>query len=183
MTNPDAKEKLRQLYELYEQPMYRIAWAILHQREQAEDAVSDAFLNLMRHLHQIGAADSEETKRYVVQTIRSTAINQYRKNQREAARLTSWDETVLEMPDKTGSTEAAFAQAEQAEAVDQLLDSLNENERTILLLRCRDNLSFREIAMRLSIRESTARKRFERARKNAYRLKGEADDETEQYSF
>lgn len=38
------QEKLDQLYALYEQPMYRIAYAILHHTEQAEDAVSDAFL-------------------------------------------------------------------------------------------------------------------------------------------
>ena len=31
------KEKLHQLYALYEQPLYRIAYAILHQTEQAED--------------------------------------------------------------------------------------------------------------------------------------------------
>lgn len=27
MATPKQKQKLRQLYELYEQPMYRIAWA------------------------------------------------------------------------------------------------------------------------------------------------------------
>ena len=41
------KEKLHQLYALYEQPLYRIAYAILHQTEQAEDAVSDAFLKII----------------------------------------------------------------------------------------------------------------------------------------
>ena len=35
--------KLKELYELYEQPMYRIAYAFLHNKEMAEDAVSDAF--------------------------------------------------------------------------------------------------------------------------------------------
>ncbi len=183
MTDPGAKQKLLRLYELYEQPMYRIAWAILHHREQAEDAVSDAFLNLMQHLHKIKEAESEETKGYVVQTIRRTAINQYRKNQREAAHFTAWDESVMEMPDNSGSAEAAFAQAEQTENIDHLLCGLSEGERTILLMRCRDNLSFREISKRLSIRESTARKRFERARKAACKQKGAKHHETEQYSF
>ena len=44
MTAQEKQETLRQLYEQYEQPMYRIAYAILHHTEQAEDAVSDAFL-------------------------------------------------------------------------------------------------------------------------------------------
>lgn len=173
MATPKQKQKLRQLYELYEQPMYRIAWAVLHQREQAEDAVSDAFLNLMQHLDKIDLPESEETKRYVVKTIRHTAINQYRKNKREAARFTAWDETVMEMPDNSESAEAAYAQVEQMESIAQMLHELNEKEQKILFLRCQEELSFREIAQALKIKENTARKRFERARKAICKLKGE----------
>ena len=38
-----AKEKLQTLYQIYEKPMYHIAYAILHHPQQAEDAVSEAF--------------------------------------------------------------------------------------------------------------------------------------------
>ena len=34
-----AKEKLQTLYQIYEKPMYHIAYAILHHPQQAEDAV------------------------------------------------------------------------------------------------------------------------------------------------
>lgn len=44
------QEKLKLLYDIYEQPMYRIAYAILHHTEQAEDAVSDAFLRILKNL-------------------------------------------------------------------------------------------------------------------------------------
>ena len=40
MTIKDA-EKLQYLYELYEQPMYRIAFAVLRSSSLAEDAVSE----------------------------------------------------------------------------------------------------------------------------------------------
>ena len=78
------KEKLHQLYALYEQPLYRIAYAILHQTEQAEDAVSDAFLKIIPHLDQIESPDSPKTKAFLIQVIRNTAINQYRKNAKDA---------------------------------------------------------------------------------------------------
>ena len=61
------KEKLHQLYALYEQPLYRIAYAILHQTEQAEDAVSDAFLKIIPHLDQIESPDSPKTKAFLIQ--------------------------------------------------------------------------------------------------------------------
>ena len=50
MTYEDS-QKLHSLYELYEQPMYRIAFAVLHSSSLAEDAVSDAFVTVIRHLH------------------------------------------------------------------------------------------------------------------------------------
>lgn len=92
------KEKLHQLYALYEQPLYRIAYAILHQPEQAEDAVSDAFLKIIPHLDQIESPDSPKTKAFLIQVIRNTAINQYRKNAKDAERLTNIDDSTLQVP-------------------------------------------------------------------------------------
>ena len=60
------QEKLKLLYDIYEQPMYRIAYAILHHTEQAEDAVSDAFLRILKNLKKIGDVRSEKTKHYII---------------------------------------------------------------------------------------------------------------------
>ena len=46
MTNAET-EKLNKLYEIYEQPMYRIAFSVLKNSSDAEDAVSDAFMNII----------------------------------------------------------------------------------------------------------------------------------------
>lgn len=152
------KEKLHQLYALYEQPLYRIAYAILHQTEQAEDAVSDAFLKIIPHLDQIESPDSPKTKAFLIQVIRNTAINQYRKNAKDAERLTNLDDSTLQVP-------SPHNEIEQQESLAQLLQGLSETDRTILFLRCEQEQSFREIAERLSMKEATVRKRFERARK------------------
>lgn len=56
------QEKLKLLYDIYEQPMYRIAYAILHHTEQAEDAVSDAFLRILKNLKKIGDVRSEKNQ-------------------------------------------------------------------------------------------------------------------------
>ena len=151
------KEKLHQLYALYEQPLYRIAYAILHQTEQAEDAVSDAFLKIIPHL--------DQTKAFLIQVIRNTAINQYRKNAKDAERLTNIDDSTLQVPSPHNEIEQFLQQTEQQEQLAQLLQGLSETDRTILFLRCEQEQSFREIAERLSMKEATVRKRFERARK------------------
>ena len=151
------KEKLHQLYALYEQPLYRIAYAILHQTEQAEDAVSDAFLKIIPHLDQIESPDSPKTKAFLIQVIR--------KNAKDAERLTNIDDSTLQVPSPHNEIEQFLQQTEQQEQLAQLLQGLSETDRTILFLRCEQEQSFREIAERLSMKEATVRKRFERARK------------------
>ncbi len=176
------QEKLDQLYALYEQPMYRIAYAILHHTEQAEDAVSDAFLRIMKNLKKIGNVQSEKTKHYIVCIIRSTAINQYRQNQRDSERYTVWDDRILQVPSQKDDMEQLLANITEEESIAELLEPLNETDRQIILMRCEEELSFREIAERLSIQEAAARKRFERAKKALQKKKGDICYETRLFS-
>jgi len=168
----EKQEKLQRLYQLYEQPMYRIAYAILHHVEQSEDAVSDAFLKVIKNLNRIAEVDSPQTKQFMIQIIRNTAINQYRKNAKDAQRLVGMEDSILQIPNETNEVEQFLYSTEQKEITEQLLEGLSETDREILLLRCESELSFREIAQRLSLKESTVRKRFERAKKAAGKQEG-----------
>lgn len=168
----EKQEKLQRLYQLYEQPMYRIAYAILHHVEQSEDAVSDAFLKIIKNLNRIKEVDSPQTKQFIIQIIRNTAINQYRKNAKETQRLMGMEDSILQIPNETNEVEQFLRSTEQREITEQLLRGLSKTDREILLLRCESELSFREIAQRLSLKESTVRKRFERAKKSAGKQEG-----------
>ncbi len=176
------QEKIQQLYAVYEQPMYRIAYAILHHTEQAEDAVSDAFLRIIKNLKKIGDVQSEKTKHYIIQIIRSTAINQYRQNQRDSERYTVWDDRILQVPSQKDDMEQLLAAIAEEETIADLLAPLSDIDKQIVLLRCEEELSFREIAERLSIKEAAARKRFERARKAIQKTKGDHPYETRLFS-
>lgn len=168
----EKQEKLQRLYQLYEQPMYRIAYAILHHVEQSEDAVSDAFLKVIKNLNRIAEVDSPQTRQFMIQIIRNTAINQYRKNAKEAQRLVGMEDSILQILNETNEVEQFLHSTEQKEITEQLLQGLSETDREILLLRCESELSFREIAQRLSMKEGTVRKRFERAKKAAWKQEG-----------
>ena len=173
-TNTNEHSKIiEELYKTYEQPMYRIAYAILKNVQQAEDAVHDAFLAVLKSDANIGNVHSNETKHYMVQVIRNTAINRYRKNSSEAERYTVLDDTASQIPDRNNSVEKRMKQMEQREIADTILNGLSESDREILCMRCEEELSFREIAERLSLSEATVRKRYERAKKAARKQKGE----------
>ncbi len=170
--NSERSELIEQLYILYEQPMYRIAYAILHNVEQSEDAVHDAFVAVIKSGADFDRADSEETKHYMIRTVRNTAINRYRKNAADVLRLTSIDDSASELPDSRDDITIRMRHIEQKEIADSIMSGLTEQECEILRLRCEEELSYKEIGKRLSLSEAAVRKRFERARKSARNGKG-----------
>lgn len=175
MTSKET-EKLQQLYEIYEQPMYRIAYAVLHDSGLAEDAVSDAFVRIIDRLDRIGKAESTRTRNYIVRVIKSTSINIYRKNQRTFVREVPIDEETMQIPDRSAGVEKIVAEHESSREVENMLRQISDTDRNIVLLRCRDELSWREVADDLSITEAAARKRFERIRKRLMGMRGEITD-------
>ncbi len=172
MNKSEQSKAVEELYILYEQPMYRIAYAILHNPEQAEDAVQDAFVAVLKSQADLHNPRSPEVKHYMVQAIRSAAINRYRQNSTDAGRLAALDSMEIDIPDSKNDVEERMVRIEQREIVSSILSGLTASEREILRLRCVEELSFKEIGQRLSLSEATVRKRFERARKSARKQKG-----------
>ena len=176
MTYEDS-EKLKKIYDIYEQPMYRIAFAVLKNSELAEDAVSDAFIRIISRLKKITELNSPKTKAYIVKVIKSTSINIYRKNKRSLACETPIDDTVIQIPDSSQNVEEHVEEVIDRQNKRNLLNKLNETDRNIINLRCGDELSWKEVAERTDLTESTARKRFERAKKYLIKKKGDMTDE------
>ncbi|MDE6849484.1 MAG: sigma-70 family RNA polymerase sigma factor [Ruminococcus sp.] len=176
MTHEDS-EKIKRIYEIYEQPMYRIAFAVLRRNDLAEDAVSDAFIRIINRLKKIKDPDSPKTKAYIVKVIKSTSINIYRKNKRSLVRESPIDESIRQIPDTAQNVEEHVEEVMDRQNKRNLLNKLNETDRNIINLRCGNELSWKEVAERTSLTESTARKRFERARKHLISMKGDLTDE------
>ena len=76
------KSKFVQLYEAYQGLMFRTAFRLLRQPEDAEDAVHEAFLYLAKNISKISEPVSQKTKAYVVLIVESRAIDQLRRRQR-----------------------------------------------------------------------------------------------------
>lgn len=166
----DDSVKLKKLYELYEQSMYRIAFAVLKNEAYAEDAVADAFERIIRKISRIGNPESPKTKSYIVKVIKNTAIDQYRRNTVFYRKNQPIDEETEQIPDSLVNIENAVMQDNTA----ALTEKLSDSDRKIIELRFNEELSWREVAEHLSLTETAVRKRFERARK---KLKGELSSE------
>ncbi len=166
-------EKLERLYQLYEKPFYHIAYAILNHHQQAEDAVSDAFYQVMTHLDRIGDPDSPITKAYMIKIIKNTAITQYQKNVRQNRYCTELDDSVMQIADSQNELENRFRKKTLRQKLSAMFSLISETDKQIILLHCQENKPFREIADILGMKETAVRKRFERARKRMTIQKGE----------
>ena len=154
---------LEQLYDAYEYKMYGIAYSILNNEGQAEDAVQDAFLKLIPHLGDINSVASVETKRLITYTIKNISIDIYRRNRKESELFTKGVDELVIGENQQGN--AYIKSVEDREIVVQLLSSLPSKYREIIRYRCYYGLSYREISLLLDISEKAAAKRYERGRK------------------
>lgn len=156
------QEKLERLYRLYEQKMFRIAYSILNQTEQAEDAVSEVFLKLIYRMDQIREPESEETQRYLLRMIKNEAIDGYRRNQRESR----YREAVEAETEPTVDPFKGWADREDFRWKFRAgFQKLPPKYQEVIWLRFVKEQSVAETAGLLGISEALVRKRIERARK------------------
>ena len=158
-------------YELYEQKMFRVALAILRDETLAEDAVQDAFLQLIRHKVYFKKADSDDCKRYILAVIKNTSINLYnkRKNENKIVSFAENLETVC-------ADEAVITDDNNDEGTSctPLMNSLPEKYYAVVECLVIRDYSVRQTAEKLGISEADVRKRYERAKKLMRQDCGEA---------
>lgn len=148
--DPDA---FTALMDLQMQGMYKIARSILHNDEDAADAIQETILICWEKL------DSLKTDKYFKTWITRILINNCYKLLQKNRNITYMDE----VPDI--STESNFTHYEWEDA----LSVLNENYRLIVTLFYSQGFHTKEIANILGITDNTVRIRLSRARKQLER--------------
>lgn len=165
------------LFALYEQKMYAVAFAILHDQGQAEDAVMAAFEKILKTQGVPRDPASSSAKQLVFMAIRQTAIDQYRRNAREQR---------LSAPSLDARQDATEAYAPGHNPIDdhlrqleanRMVDSLPPSYGEVLRERFLNDRSVRQTAQQLGISESSVRKRQERGLKILRKKKGGSEYE------
>lgn len=154
----DNTAQINDVFQMYKQKMYHIAFAILHDPYQAEDAVMNAFVRMLERNYKLEDPSSDKTKRLIITVTRTAAIDLYRKNQRERERESLSDEPKEELRDAM-----LWSACENDGDLQELLDALPVLYREVLIERFIKDRSTQETARALGISEATVRKRQERA--------------------
>jgi RNA polymerase sigma-70 factor (ECF subfamily) len=161
-TRQHAKEEaLAALVEQYASTLYRVAFSVLHNAADAEDAVQEAFLRVLRHRDTL-----EEVRDHRVWLIRIVWNIVLDRKRRAKTRPETDDvaELARVLPASGLSAESRAAAAQHHAHVLACVDQLPAKEREVLMLSAFEELSSVEIAAVLSITESSVRSRLFRAR-------------------
>ncbi|MCL2399651.1 MAG: RNA polymerase sigma factor [Defluviitaleaceae bacterium] len=159
------KNTFEYLYEKYKRLLWSKAFDILKDHALAEDAVSEAFIRVYRHLHKIKDPDSNQTIAFLVTIVKNIAINLYhRKNKSLPVDINEHDQV------DSFNLEEFIASKEEASQAISLIDKLNEDLKSVFLLKYAHDLSHKEIGKILNISENNVTVRLHRARKKLMQL-------------
>ena len=149
------------LVEQYSGTLYRVAFSVLRNPSDAEDAVQEAFLRVLRHRHTLG--EVRDHRVWLIRIVWNVVLDRKR---RAKTRPETDDVTELArvLPSNGLSAEQIAAAAQHHAQVLACVDKLPVKERQVLLLSAFEELSSVEIAGVLGITESSVRSRLFRAR-------------------
>lgn len=133
----------------YAPNMYRLALAMLHDREDARDAVGEAALKAYEKLHTL--RDAERFRPWIMQIIANEARRIYGRNRRS----TPVEDMEAYMP--------AFR--DESHELWDVVMQLDIAYREVILLYFYERFSIREISAALRIPEGTVKSRLSRGKK------------------
>ena len=157
-----------ELVNRYERKIYRLAKNITRNDEDAEDVLQDAFLKAYTHLDNFKGDSKFYT--WIVRIAVNEALMRLRK--RKTDRSVPLDEPV-ELGEETVQREIAvwednpeqqYSQEEWRRILDEAVDSLKPDFRTVFVLRDIEELSTEETAETLGISVPAVKSRLLRAR-------------------
>jgi RNA polymerase sigma-70 factor (ECF subfamily) len=144
------EEALAAAYEQFAARLLAAAWGMLGSREEAEDAVQEVFLNLVRSRSSL--ADVESLQGYLFTAIRHAAVRRWQRRRRERASA-----------DLVAAGNVAASDPRRAEPsgrLERALRALPAEQREVVALKIDGGLTFAETAAVLGISINTVASRY-----------------------
>jgi RNA polymerase sigma-70 factor (ECF subfamily) len=145
----------------YELMVLKFVYNMLKQKEASEDITQEVFITIYNKLYMYDK--KFKFSNWILQIARNKTIDYIRKYNKTYE--TNIDE-AYDLSSKDMSPEQIAEYKETKEEIKEYVDSLNEDDKQILILRYSENLTFSDIAELLKMTESTVKRRYYRIREN-----------------
>jgi RNA polymerase sigma-70 factor (ECF subfamily) len=154
------KDVFTDLIKPYYMQAYKIAYSILHQHHDAEDATQNAIIKVYKCLDQFRGTSS--FKSWLIKIVRNHAVDIYRSNQRTTKIKDNFKET--RSPDYIPTWQPTNVK-EMKSDLTVLITSISPTYEEVIKLRFVDSLSYEEISSELMCSVGTVKSRISRGRK------------------
>lgn len=161
-TTVSTTQTIAALVSEYSTALYRVAFSVTRNAAEAEDAVQETFLRVLRHESRLG-----EIRDYRVWLVRIVWNIVLDKKRRAKTRPESEDiaDHARALPSGDRPADDSAISSQERNRILALIDRLPAREREALLLSAVEELTTAEIADALGTTESSIRSRIFRARK------------------
>jgi len=154
-------EAFTELVRQYQTPVYNLCYRMLGNPQEAEDAAQESFWRAYQ------AIDRYDPSRSFITWLLSIAahycIDQQRKRRVPTVEMDL--ETEFNAPDPAPTPEKALRMSEEKQMLQQVINTLNDQDRAVVVLRYWHELSEEEIGRTLNLTVSAVKSRLHRARK------------------
>lgn len=164
----DGDERaIRALVQRHNLRLYRVARAVLRDDAEAEEVVQEAYLRAFSRLDRFRGESSFLT--WLTRIALNVALGRLRRRRSvlvQSAELDATDmERVIQFPSAQLNPEQAMARSQARELLEQVIESLPDPFRVVLVLRDVEDMSIDETARHLGLKPATVKTRLHRARK------------------
>lgn len=142
------KEKFAELVREYKIPMYRLAYGILRNQQDAEDVVGEAVIRAFEHLDTL--KDADKFKPWIMQITANEAKRVYGKQKK-----------IILLEDVNTS---GLGNADYHDELWEIVLTLEEKYRSVIILYYYEQFKIKEIGNILHISEGTVKSRMSRAK-------------------
>jgi RNA polymerase sigma-70 factor, ECF subfamily len=164
------RDAFKTLFERYHRRAYALALGVVRNPDDAFDVVQDAFIKAHRYLDKFEGNSSFYTWLYRI--VMNLAIDHIRKHRKvkpielDETRLDNEDDDPLLPRILGGNPGRALLDKQIRHRIDQALDELSDNHRSVLIMRELEGLSYEDMAQAMRCSKGTIMSRLFHARRN-----------------
>jgi RNA polymerase sigma-70 factor (ECF subfamily) len=162
-------EELTRMVQQYSDPIYRVALRMLNNQAEAEDVLQETFIKALQSVENFEGRSNLSTWLYRIAVNESLMVIRKRKPEVSIIHNDKGDEddegvSVPQVLDWCCLPESEFLSNETRSVLNDAIQKLPENLRTVFILRDIEGLSITETAQALELTETNVKTRLMRAR-------------------
>ena len=147
----------------HSQMVYRIAYAVLRSHHDAEDVTQETFMRVLRYRSKLESVENPKT--WLARIAWRVSLDRRRKHPpAQEVPLNDPAKAAIELPSSEAAIDDAFHGFQVSSILEKLIAALPAKLRDPLVLSTIEEMTTREVAATLGIREAAVRSRIFRAR-------------------